>query len=834
MNLSNLEELGCLSSALLSLRNLQSLVVDLSGCGQVSIEDRMELHQSIKSLKLLRGSLDSWINIEGLPDEIWFPHFTRLAFGAIKSLCSCRFIGQMRRLSTRQLPVNSMYRQATRFGRSSASSDDSAGESESLDHSIEQDMFDENRPFPCSHPACNFFHSSERGYCERHRWLGLGNRICLATNYWRQNVELAVLILAQAVVEVESRGLLFLIALSLLPVASYSMSQSTGVSGTIIFLLLTLTAIVSIVCTTVRLNRMHALSKKLEVESEAVYAKKLKSDMTRVFGDHGTLDITQPDVTSLEEHFIEARRNFHTFNKMICLPLGEFLEEHHSIARRDSRPCLMTLPAAQEAVMREGEPSRILDLLYCNVVFEDWEEMLSAWCFLKTRSRSHDLGGVELVRTRDFFALAHTGIRSAEMVFRTNNYFATIRFLEASLTELENQLDGVHRLAAQIGLVTGRSQIDDPLPISGRPIQQSRLLVAVVFSLRAISSLAAAYLAGQYFVRYSPPNITSSLPEVVTKLFAVKQIEPTDSRLVEASDSHRWELLPSLLLSLPYLALTIVFLSDLRRCGSSKLQPKPLKPTQLLYETYFGIEGKIYGFKVAMLQIFTVMLQALGKLQILGGIVSFAFHSARKHVHAFEGCFWAFVGFLVLNIIYPSILLAFPSVKWVRVGAAMMDAVLDVAYTSTYLIITVLAIYELQLDQTISGNFGDEAAVNFQAEVDPTFAFPSDFLGFFAVYYSLAHVCTICRALERSSRLIYRERQQSLRSSAFQLWQSSRFSSKRCRRCCKALYFVCISFVSVWQLVADLCLSLQQLSFLTRYCKIDLQTVKVHSCCQHC
>ena len=68
------------------------------------------------------------------------------------------------------------------------------------------------------------------------RWLGLGNRICLATNSWRQNVELAVLILAQAVVEVESRGLLFLIALSLLPVASYSIAQSTGVFWNVDFL----------------------------------------------------------------------------------------------------------------------------------------------------------------------------------------------------------------------------------------------------------------------------------------------------------------------------------------------------------------------------------------------------------------------------------------------------------------------------------------------------------------------------------------------------------------------------------------------------------------------
>ena len=257
------------------------------------------------------------------------------------------------------------------------------------------------------------------------------------------------------------------------------------------------------------------------------------------------------------------------------------------------------------------------------------------------------------------------------------------------------------------------------------------------------------------------------------------------------------QLLPSIVFSLPYLALIIVLLSDLRRCRSANIKLRPLKPTQFLYEEYFGIEGKLYGLKVAMLQLFTVMLQAFGKLQIMGGLVSFAFHSAPKHLGAFERCFWAFVGFLCLNSIYPTILLGLHTVKWVRRGAAMMDAVLDIAYTSTYLIITLLAIHELQLDQAIQGNFGDEASVNFQAELDPAFAFPSDFFGFFAVYYSLAHVCTVCRALERSDRLTYWKNLQSLPNSASQsLLSPSRFScSKRYRICCKALHFCCIGFV---------------------------------------
>ena len=812
MNLPCLEEFGCFSSALQSLRNLESIVIDLSGCGQVSIDARMELHQSIKSLKWLRSSLDTWVNIEGLPKRSWFPGFAHVDFGSvIKARCarSFRFIWQrMRQLSARQLPhVSSVYFEPTRFGRSSAtSSDESAGEdAETETYSTQQEMFDESKPFPCSHPSCHSFHSSESGYCERHHWVGLGRRICVAVNGWRQNVELSVLILAQAVAEVESRFLLVLLVLSLLPVASYSFSQSAGVSGTLIFLIIISIAIVSIVYTTARLNRMQTLSRKLEVESEALYAKNLQNDMSRLFGDWGRDDIAQSHVTSLTEHFVEARKHLDDFDKNLCLPLREFLEEQPgSISRQDLRPVLMTLPMAQEAVVREGGWDKILDLLYCDVIFDDWERMLSAWSFLKTRAEHDELREIKIVRTRDSFASVQAGVRCAEMVVKINHYLATIRFLEASLTKLENQVDDVHHLAEQVGLLAGGLQVD-PLLMSGRPAQQLRLVVVVVALLRISSLLAAVYLGGQYFVRYSPPFIRSKLPQLIRDAFALKQtVEPSDGTLPEAvaADSGWLEeslsqLLPSIVFSLPYLALIIVLLSDLRRCRSANLKLRPLKPTQLLYEEYFGIEGKLYGFKVAMLQLFTVMLQAFGKLQIMGGLVSFAFHSAPKHSGAFERCFWTFMGFLCLNSIYPSTLLAFPSVKRVRRGAAMMDAVLDIAYTSTYLIITLLAIHELQLGQAISGNFGDEASVNFQAELDPAFAFPADFFGFFAVYYSLAHVCTVCRALERSDRLTYWKNLQSLPNSASRsLLSPSRFScSKRYRICCKALHFCCIGFV---------------------------------------
>ena len=160
--------------------------------------------------------------------------------------------------------------------------------------------------------------------------------------------------------------------------------------------------------------------------------------------------------------------------------------------------------------------------------------MLSAWCFLKTRAEHDELREIEIVRTRDSFASVHAGVRCAEMVVKINHYLATIRFREASLTKLENQVDDVHHLAEQVGLLAGSLQVD-PLLVSGRPAQQSRLVVGVVALLRISSLLAAVYLGGQYFVRYSPPFIRSKLPQLIRDAFALKQtVEPSDGRSPEA------------------------------------------------------------------------------------------------------------------------------------------------------------------------------------------------------------------------------------------------------------------------------------------------------------
>ena len=88
----------------------------------------------------------------------------------------------------------------------------------------------------------------------------------------------------------------------------------------------------------------------------------------------------------------------------------------------------------------------------------------------------------------------------------------------------------------------------------------------------------------------------------------------------------------------PYAVLTMVLLCDLRRC-QQELPAGRRKPTQRLYEAYFGIDGQLYSFKVAALQLMTVLLQAFGKLRLLGSIVSLSVVQQARTAGSLRGCF---------------------------------------------------------------------------------------------------------------------------------------------------------------------------------------------------
>ena len=100
--------------------------------------------------------------------------------------------------------------------------------------------------------------------------------------------------------------------------------------------------------------------------------------------------------------------------------------------------------------------------------------------------------------------------------------------------------------------------------------------------------------------------------------------------------------------------------------------------------------------KVAALQFVTVLLQAFGKLRLLGGIVIFGVEQ-QAAVQSLQLAFWCFFGLLLWNGLYPSLLFIFPNSTWCRYNSAMMDVVLDLGYVLTYLVMVVLGMSELSL-----------------------------------------------------------------------------------------------------------------------------------------
>ena len=171
----------------------------------------------------------------------------------------------------------------------------------------------------------------------------------------------------------------------------------------------------------------------------------------------------------------------------------------------------------------------------------------------------------------------------------------------------------------------------------------------------------------------------------------------------------------------------------------------------MVYERFFGIQGTYYTWKVAVLQLMTVALQAAGKLKLLSAMVSVAISLKSEAALQLKMGFWFFAGLLLLNALYPGLLMLSPHSS-MRFAAASIDAVLDLGYTMTYLAIVLTALTALSTENAISGNFGDENDLKISNRLPPSFAFPSDLLQYAAVYISLAHVLAVCRALERADR----------------------------------------------------------------------------------
>lgn len=216
---------------------------------------------------------------------------------------------------------------------------------------------------------------------------------------------------------------------------------------------------------------------------------------------------------------------------------------------------------------------------------------------------------------------------------RSSGYLATVVLCVASLTRLQSNLSELCLLADAFGLLEdakprrwlqrdgpnaprnakGSSSGEASLPRSSQVLDA---LLPVLLSLaRFIAMITAAYFTCQYFFRYGPSSLHESIDQLGQHRFVKVAFG-------ESFDGSWWD---ALCLSGPYAVLVVVFARDLLRFSAPTAQKRKSRQlSQIVYDRYFGVEGTYYMFKVALLQLLTILLQAFGKLHLLGGIALFA------------------------------------------------------------------------------------------------------------------------------------------------------------------------------------------------------------------
>ncbi|CAE6936006.1 LGR4 [Symbiodinium sp. CCMP2592] len=698
-------QLGSKNQSLLDLR-LEDLVLHIQGCPKVLQASKQELYNVALKLQRRRKSLQMWLCIEDV--ATWRTYAESLAKrGAI----------------------------AIEQHVSKVLLDRSQQQLEGLHLTAEIEV-DEDRPFPCSHRGCTCFHANLNGYCDKHCLCRFERKILeTIQEVWRW-FELALIFFVQAAADVRSKTLLLLMILSLLPVVCMSLADSLGLSASLVCAMLLVPLLASVSYANLRFDQLQRAAQELLLASEGFYSQVLgpeeclsASDTSLVFGaaveEYASVEEVRQE-HDLKSSFLCARRHLLSFQRVVQASVRAVAGTHGAEAQlKNVTDAAAVKTDGGDGLPGQGARCRHLDILYCEVHCNGLSEVREVWRELRER-----LEGVEqpirIAALRDGFVQKDSTRRCCEVVLSIQGYLATVVLLEKSLAQAEVHLAGLRVLAESFGLLAdARPKPSGAIPAPATT-QHSLCLVMALALVRATALLCSMYFGCQYLIRYSP-ELHRHLPVQLRQLL---KIGTTDS---DSTETRCW--LSALTLSLPYAVLVVLLAHDLCRLCKRHQAPRRPTPSQLIYERHFGVQGgRYYTIKVAVLQFMTVLLQALGKLQLLGGIVAFSLQQDAAASPLLKQCFWLFWGLLALNAAYPSLLFALPHLPWCRYSSAVMDVVLDMGYTVTYMLMVVTAISELALEASVQGNFGEESELGFSNRISPVFAFPTGHSGDFRCF----------------------------------------------------------------------------------------------------
>ena len=575
-------------------------------------------------------------------------------------------------------------------------------------------------PFPCSATNCSTFHPNRHGFCHKHRFHRFGRKLSSAVVRTLGLLELVLLLTIQAAAEIQSRFLLLVILVSLLPVTCIFLEESTGMSAASICVTVLAVAVSTCLYTAKRLDGMQQSVFNMALATEASYFQVLQptsetsnnlvqvSTILRSHSDGSSQDLLQTQ-QDLKSNYQQAKRHMNLFQTVVCEPLASTGLE-----------VVAKIKSLTELDEREGGA----DILFCEVWCDSLQEVQDAWDILK------DLDGVEIVSARDFFAVASYK-KNCQVVVSLQGYLATVVLMEKSLSSWEAQ-KGLSDAADSLGLLdktkasaweVSRLQRDSEVP-------------RCVFVATAFLQLVALYSC--YFIGErigGKNNYDSGSGDPFFGLYDTLHHCYDEDGYSYASECGMNLDLRMLAMTLPFLTCFLILLWEMQCCccclccckrrRSFKIRPRP---TQLWYRTYLGVQGCYYAFKVAALQFLTVVMQGLAKASLFRTIQDTHGSESLRASTAVH----CFIVLLLCNILFPAMILVIPNYVFSRVGAALLDAVLDVGY-----MVTSIWLY-----------------VVFATTESLTAIFTNSFLNYMSIYMCIAHVLCVCRSLETADWIV--------------------------------------------------------------------------------
>ena len=527
-------------------------------------------------------------------------------------------------------------------------------------------------PFPCSHAKCKEFHDNTHGYCQKHRWSPIWMKASCRVIKTCQWLELIFLLTIQAAAEIQSRLLLVLMMLSLLPATCIFLEHSTGMSVASACVTCLVVALGSCFYGAKRLDAMQQSVFRLAIATEAHYFQVLEArantgqhlvQVSTMLANHsGASSKVLQTEKDLKTNYFQAKRHRSLFQTSVCDPLA-----------RIGLEVVAKIKPLTELDEKEGA----VDVLHCEVVCESLQQVQLAWEGLKSLD-------VEIVSTQDFFAVT-SSTKCLKIVVSLQGYLATVCLLEKSLSSLEAQR-GISEVANSLGLLDKTAAATWEVGLQGVSRTPKRILVATIL-LRLVAFLSSLLIALKiHFMgtpRWSVWRFAMSSPFWV------------------CSGILLWEMCT---------------LQNLPRNFRTRL-----RPTQVWYRHYFGVQGCHYAFKVAALQFLTVLMQGIAKASLFRTIQD----TYGPEVLQGNTAVQCFMVLLLCNIMFAAMILASPNSIVSRVVAALLDAVLDVGY-----LVTSIWMY-----------------VGFASEYLEDI-FLHSFWNYISIYICAAHVLCVCKSLE--------------------------------------------------------------------------------------